>query len=224
MKNTLFFLLLTFSCLSFAQTEVQVEVEDSFTTAPEEVVERKPLTRKERKQLKRSLKKLQKKILSDEKLAQRYLDIIQNCHEDDIDCQRRLEELGQDSIQGTALDQAAGTTFGICKPQKTNKQFHQLVYGHRVYDCKLSSHGVVYNKTLNRKIYGPGLFWDKQSIVMFCTGPAYGKKLAGWALSAGAGIGVTATTVFGSIGACISVGAGTSAGALIGVDSYRFSE
>lgn len=204
----------------FAQEETVVE--DSFEEAP--MAETKELTRKERKKIRRSLRKVEDKILNDPTLSQEYLDLITSCKDEDEECQKRLKEIIDDSVQGTDLTTASGMTYGICRPDPGNKKFHKLIYAVRTYNCKLSSHGKVYNKKFVRKIYGPGLFWDNQSLVMFCTGPAYGEKMIGYSASAGAYVGITAGTVFGKIGACISVGAGKSFGASVGADVYKFEE
>jgi hypothetical protein len=212
LKRSLLLIILMISMPGFAQ------VEDAST--PKE----KELTRQEKRKIKRSLKNLQEKIVGDPVLAQEYLELISTCKEDDKNCQERLRALVDESVSGTQLSTATGMTYGICRPDSENKKTHRIVYSHRNYDCKLSSHGKVYQKDFSRKIYGPGLFWDHQSLVMFCTGPAYGEKMIGYSVSVGAYFGLTAGTVFGRIGACIIVGAGKSAGALIGADVFRFQE
>jgi len=184
----------------------------------------KKLTRRERAQIKRSIKQLQKKITQDPVLARRYLELINNCADDDEECQRQLQSLIDDTVQGSALDNSNGMTFGICKPHAENKKMHGLIHANRAYDCKLSSHGNVYDKKVVRKIYGPGLFWEKQALVMFCTGPAYGKKMTGMSVALGAYLGITATSAFGKIGACVSIGAGKSFGAMVGIDQFSFEE
>ncbi len=183
------------------------------------------LTSKEKKELKKALKRSQRRILSSPELSFQFSEILQNCTDnEDPTCQAKLEEALKDVTSNIPSTEIKGTTFGICKPDQSNRKLHQLVFNKRSYDCKLSSQGKVYNKNLIRKTYGPGLYWDKMALVMFCTGPAYGTKMSGYTASVGAYAGITVGTVFGRAGACIVVGAGAAVGAIIGGDVFQFEK
>lgn len=185
--------------------------------------QQRKLEKKQKRALKKAFKNLRKKVLNDKVLRENFYSIINQCPEFDEDCQRRLEEAVQGSVEGTNLDvQAGGLTFGICHPAERFQAVHKVVYSKKNYDCKLSSHGKVYDKELKRKLYGPGLIWDKQSVVIMCTGPAYGKSTIGSNLTVGVGFGISLGSSFGKIGLCLAVGAGKSIGFFIGGEKLEF--
>jgi hypothetical protein len=185
--------------------------------------QQRKIERKQKRALKKAFKKLRKKVLKDSKLRQEFFAIIEQCPEFDDVCQQRLEEAVQGSVQGTNLEvQAGGLTFGICHPADKFQAAHKVVYSKKNYDCKLSSHGKVYDKYLKRKLYGPGLIWDKQSVVIMCTGPAYGKSTIGTNLAVGVGFGISLGSSFGNIGLCLAVGAGKSIGFFVGGEKLEF--
>ena len=181
--------------------------------------------KKEKKQLKKAMKALQRKVLKDPELLEKYTEIINTCPEYDLSCQEQLQNIVEDTLEGSNLQKnASGLTFGICHPNEKSQNLHRLVYSKRTYDCKLSSQGDVYNKTVERKLYGPGIWWEKQSYVIMCTGPAYGKVMHGMSTGVGLGMGFTATSMFGKIGLCLSVGGGKSVGFFVGGEKYTFGE
>lgn len=181
--------------------------------------------KKEKRNLKRAMKKLQKKVLADPILLEKYTQIINSCPDYDVACQEQLQQTIEETLQGSNLEKnATGLTFGICHPNKKSQNLHRLVYSKRSYDCKLSSHGDVYNKTVERRLYGPGLWWEKQSYVIMCTGPAYGHNMYGLSFAGGAFMGFTATSMFGKIGLCLSVGGGKSVGFFVGGEKYKFEK
>lgn len=205
----------------------------SFGAFAQETVEKsepevvtKELTRKERRKLKKQFRKLSKEILKSPELSYKFFDIINNCDATaNPDCLKDLEDAVQDTSNAGVLNaKANGMTFGICKTASDAKGLHKLVVSKKQYECKLSSHGKVYEKKVDRKMYGPGLWWDRQSIVLMCTGPAYGLKMTGLATGFGAYYGITLTTLVGKAGLCLVVGAGKSAGVYIGADRYIFEE
>lgn len=179
--------------------------------------------RKQKRAIKKAFRKLNKRIATDPELRKEFNDILNQCPELDTACQDRLQRAVENSVEGSALDEEAnGLTFGICHPTEESKRFHTFFYSKKDYNCKLSSHGKVYDKGVDRKLFGPGLLWDKQSVVLMCTGPAYGTKAYGSSVVVGAGYGITLASVFGKVGLCLAVGAGQSAGFFIGAEKYEF--
>ena len=151
--------------------------------------------------------------------------ILNQCPDMDEACHDRLERATQEAVEGSNLAaQAGGLTFGICHPGENFQAIHKLVYSKRNYDCKLSSHGKVYNRSVERKLFGPGLIWDKQSVVLMCTGPAYGKSTFGSNLTLGVGFGISLGSSFGKVGLCLAVGAGKSIGFFVGGEKITFEE
>lgn len=199
--------------------------EEANNDSSNEVSQQRELTRKEKRQMRRALKKLKREILSSEELSFEFLEILNSCKEDDLLCQERLRDFIANQSQGSGLEnRASGLMFGICKPTLDSKGMHKVVFSKKEYDCKLSSNGEVYDKKMSRKLYGPGIWWEKQSFVLFCTGAAYGKKMTGFSFAAGAYYGITATSLFGKAGLCLAVGAGKSGGFFVGADRYEFEE
>ncbi len=187
--------------------------------------EEKKEARQQRKAIKRAFKKLNKRIAKDPELREEFYSILKECPEIDTACQDRLQRAVNDSVSGSELEDAAnGLTFGICHPTDESQKFHKFFYSKKNYLCKLSSNGEVYDKAVDRKLFGPGLLWDKQSIVLMCTGPAYGTKAYGSSVVVGAGYGITLASVFGKVGLCLAVGAGQSVGFFIGAEKYKFEK
>ena len=187
--------------------------------------EQRKVERKQKRALKKAFKKLRNRVLKDPILRAEFFSIINDCPEVDAECQQRLEDAVEGSVQGTNIDaQAGGLTFGICHPNANFQTAHRLIYSKKSYDCKLSSHGKVYDKQLQRKLYGPGLMFDKQSVVIMCTGPAYGKRMWGSNFGLGLGFGVSLGSSFGKIGLCLAVGAGKSVGFFVGGERLEFEE
>jgi len=181
------------------------------------------LTRAQRRELKKQLKKLSQRVLEDPELSRQYYELTTNCPEDDEVCQAELERIVEQTISGSALEQqASGFTFGICRPGQDSRRFHPVAYSKKNYECKLSSNGNVYNREVGRKLYGPGVWYSQNSMVLMCTGQAYGLKMGGFTFSAGAFYGITATSLFGKAGMCLVVGAGKSTGFFVGYDQYQF--
>jgi hypothetical protein len=219
MKNllkTMSFVLLTLFIVSAAVT-TKASAQD-LTPRQQRKVERK-----QKRALKKAFKKLRRKVLKDPTLREEFFSIINQCPEFDDACQERLEQAVQASVQGTNVEvQAGGLTFGICHPADKFQAVHRVVYSKKNYDCKLSSHGKVYDKQLKRKLYGPGLIWDRQSVVIMCTGPAYGRSTIGTNLALGVGFGIALGSSFGKVGLCLAVGAGKSVGFFIGGEKLEF--
>lgn len=181
--------------------------------------------RKQNREIKRSLKKLYKNIKKDPQLRESFYETIKTCDEMDTQCQDRLERIAQDAAQGTGIEnQASGLTFGICHLGADSHNVHRVVYSKKNYDCKLSSNGLVYDLSIQRKLFGPGLIWDKQSIVLMCTGPAYGTSVYGSTLTVGVGFGISLGSLFGKPGLCLAVGAGKSVGFFIGGEKVVFED
>jgi hypothetical protein len=210
--RTLSFILLTLFVVS------SVAIAQDLTPRQQRKVERK-----QKRALKKAFKKLRRNVLKNPVLREEFFSIINQCPEFDEACQERLEQAVQSSVQGTNVEvQAGGLTFGICHPADQFQAVHRVVYSKKNYDCKLSSHGKVYDKQLKRRLYGPGLIWDKQSVVIMCTGPAYGKSTIGTNIALGVGFGIALGSSFGKVGLCLAVGAGKSVGFFIGGEKLEF--
>lgn len=181
--------------------------------------------RQQKRAIKKAFKKLSKKISNDPILRSEFNAVLNDCPDFDTACQDRLQRAVEDTVQGSSLEKnSSGLTFGICHPNETSNNFHRIVYSKKSYDCKLSSHGEVYDKSVDKKLFGPGLLWDKQSIVLMCTGPAYGTTTYGYSAIVGAGYGLSIGTVFGKVGLCLAVGSGKSLGFFIGGATYKFEK
>lgn len=181
------------------------------------------LTRSQRRALKKQLKEMAQRILEDPELSRQYYELATSCPDEDEVCKVQLERIVEQTVQGSALEnQASGFTFGICRPEDDSRRFHPVAYSRKSYECKLSSNGNVYNRSVSRKLYGPGVWYSQNSLVLMCTGQAYGLKMGGVTFAAGAFYGVTATSLFGKAGLCLVVGAGKSTGFFVGYDRYQF--
>lgn len=185
--------------------------------------QQRKLERKQKRALKKAFRGLRQRVMKDKVLREKFFGIINQCPEFDSACQNRLQQAVESSVEGTNLEaKAGGLTFGICHPGDQFQSTHKVVFSKKKYDCKLSSHGKVYDKQLERRLYGPGLIWDKQSMVIMCTGPAYGRSTVGSALTVGVGFGVSLGSSFGKVGVCLAVGAGKSIGFFIGGERLEF--
>jgi hypothetical protein len=182
------------------------------------------LTKKEKRMMKRSFKKISRTILEDPELARKYFEIITNCENvSERDCQNNLRTIVGETAQTAEYKSGTNSmTFGICKSNENSQSIHRAVVSKKEYDCKLSSNGKVYNKTVSRKMYGPGIWWDKQALVLMCTSRAYGTTMRGTNISVGAYFGISLATLVGKAGVCLVVGAGKSAGVYVGADVYKF--
>jgi hypothetical protein len=70
--------------------------------------------KKEKKQLRKAMKALQRRVLKDPELLEKYTEIINTCPEYDLSCQEQLQDIVEDTLEGSNLQKnASGLTFGI---------------------------------------------------------------------------------------------------------------
>lgn len=174
-----------------------------------------------------------KRILSDLSIQKQLTEILKTCETDQAKCNEDFKLLFS-QVTGSVTtapvsagmpDLLSGTkgTFGICSYDKTkSSKFHAVVYSKKAYACKLSTLGKVFDKTATKKIYGPGLSVGAPSMLMACSGKAYGTTNVGFEASAGAYYGLSLGTTVGGAGVCVTIAVGKLGGAHIGANVTKF--
>lgn len=178
-------------------------------------------------------KEFRRKILSDLSIQKQLTEILKTCETDQTKCNDDFKALfAQVTGSVTSAPTSAGMpdllsgtkgTFGICSYDKTkSSKVHAVVYSKKGYACKLSTLGKVFDKTATKKIYGPGLSVGTPSMLMACSGKAYGTTNVGFEASAGAYYGLALGTTVGGAGVCVTIGVGKIGGAYIGANVTKF--